>query len=104
LLRAAETKQLVHIADIREYVASNPADKDLAAFAKLSGVRTVLAGTLYFLNDQPTSISSSPFVNSADKSGSIWKGLELDARAASIEAENHVAHARLPAWTRWSAR
>src|SRR5262249_19781579 len=42
LLRAAETKQLVHIADIREYVASNPADKDVAAFAKLSGVRTVL--------------------------------------------------------------
>src|SRR6516162_5068092 len=37
LLRSAETKQLVHIADIREYVASNPADKDLAAFAKLSG-------------------------------------------------------------------
>src|SRR6516162_8650762 len=26
----------------REYVTSNPADKDLAAFAKLSGVRTVL--------------------------------------------------------------
>jgi transcriptional regulator with GAF, ATPase, and Fis domain len=42
LLHAAETKQLVHIADIREYVASNPADKDVAAFAKLSGVRTVL--------------------------------------------------------------
>src|SRR6516165_2261165 len=38
----AETKQLVHIADLREYVASNPADKDAAAFAKLSGVRTVL--------------------------------------------------------------
>ena len=33
LLRAAETKQLVHIADIKEYVASNPADKDAAAFA-----------------------------------------------------------------------
>jgi GAF domain-containing protein len=42
LLRAAETKQLVHIADIREYVASNPPDKDLAAFAKVSGVRTLL--------------------------------------------------------------
>src|SRR6516225_932578 len=42
LLRAAETKQLVHIADLREYVASNPVDKDAAAFAKLSGVRTVL--------------------------------------------------------------
>jgi class 3 adenylate cyclase/putative methionine-R-sulfoxide reductase with GAF domain len=42
LLRTAETKQLVHIADVREYVASNPADKDVATFAKLSGVRTVL--------------------------------------------------------------
>jgi transcriptional regulator with GAF, ATPase, and Fis domain len=42
LLRTAETKQLVHIADLREYVASNPDDKDVAAFAKLSGVRTVL--------------------------------------------------------------
>jgi len=42
LLRAAETKQLVHLADLREYVAANPADKDVAAFAKLSGVRTAL--------------------------------------------------------------
>src|SRR5262245_25325661 len=42
LLRMAETKQLVHIADLREYVASNPADKDAATFAKLSSVRTVL--------------------------------------------------------------
>jgi class 3 adenylate cyclase/putative methionine-R-sulfoxide reductase with GAF domain len=42
LLRAAETKQVVHIADVREDVASNPADKDVAAFAKVSGVRTVL--------------------------------------------------------------
>ena len=42
LLRMAETKQLVHIADLREYVAANPADKDAAAFAKLLGVRTVL--------------------------------------------------------------
>ena len=42
LLRMAETKQLVHIADLREYVASNPADKDAAAFAKVSGVRTLL--------------------------------------------------------------
>jgi GAF domain-containing protein len=42
LLRMAETKQVVHIADLREYVAANPADKDAAAFAKLSGVRTVL--------------------------------------------------------------
>jgi GAF domain-containing protein len=42
LLRIAETKQLAHIADIREYVVSNPADKDAAAFVKLSGVRTIL--------------------------------------------------------------
>jgi two-component system, NtrC family, sensor kinase len=42
LLRAAETKQLVHIADIGEYLASNRPDKDLAAFAKVSGVRTLL--------------------------------------------------------------
>jgi GAF domain-containing protein len=42
LLRMAETKQLVHIADLREYVASNSADRDAATFAQLSGVRTVL--------------------------------------------------------------
>ena len=42
LLRMVETKQSVHIADLTEYVASNPADKDVAAFAKLTGVRTVL--------------------------------------------------------------
>ena len=42
MLRAAETKQLVHFADLREYVASNPTDKDAATFAKLSGVRTLL--------------------------------------------------------------
>ena len=42
LVRTAETKQLVHVADLREYVASNPADQDAAAFAKLSGVRTAL--------------------------------------------------------------
>jgi GAF domain-containing protein len=42
LLRAAETKQVVQIADVREDVASNPADKDLTAFTKLSGVRTIL--------------------------------------------------------------
>jgi GAF domain-containing protein len=46
LLRAAETRQLVHIADLREYVASNPTDKDVAAFAKLSGVRTLLVGPM----------------------------------------------------------
>jgi hypothetical protein len=33
---------LVHVADLREYVASNPTDKDAATFAKLSGVRTLL--------------------------------------------------------------
>ena len=43
LLSIAETKQLAQIADVRAYAASNPADKDVAAFAKLSGVRTVLA-------------------------------------------------------------
>ena len=42
LLRAAETKELVHIVDLREYAALNPADEDAAAFAKLSGVRTLL--------------------------------------------------------------
>jgi class 3 adenylate cyclase/putative methionine-R-sulfoxide reductase with GAF domain len=42
LLHMAETKQLVHIADLREYVAANPADQDATTFAKLSGVRTVL--------------------------------------------------------------
>jgi hypothetical protein len=35
--RRTETKQLVHIADLRAYVASNPADKDALTFAKLSG-------------------------------------------------------------------
>jgi GAF domain-containing protein len=38
----AETKRLLHIADYTEYVASHPADSDAAAFAKLTGVRTVL--------------------------------------------------------------
>jgi GAF domain-containing protein len=42
MLRMAETKQLFQIADVRAYAASNPADKDVAAFAKLSGVRTVI--------------------------------------------------------------
>jgi hypothetical protein len=43
MLRMAETKQLFQIADVRAYAASNPADKDVAAFAKLSGVRTVIS-------------------------------------------------------------
>jgi GAF domain-containing protein len=38
----AETKRLLHIADYKEYVASHPADSDAAAFAKLTGVRTIL--------------------------------------------------------------
>jgi two-component system, NtrC family, sensor kinase len=42
LLRLAETKRLLHIADYTEYVASHPADSDAAAFAKLTGVRTLL--------------------------------------------------------------
>ena len=42
LLRIAETKRLLHIADYKEYVASHPADSDAAAFAKLTGVRTIL--------------------------------------------------------------
>jgi two-component system NtrC family sensor kinase len=42
LLRMAETKRLLHIADYREYVASHPADNDAAAFSKLTGVRTTL--------------------------------------------------------------
>ncbi len=40
--RVAETKQVVQIADVREHVASNQADKDAVAFAKVSGVRTLL--------------------------------------------------------------
>ncbi len=42
LLRMAETKRLLHIADYTEYVASHPADSDAAAFAKLNGARTIL--------------------------------------------------------------
>jgi GAF domain-containing protein len=42
LLRMAEAKRLLHIADYTEYVASHPADSDAAAFAKLTGVRTIL--------------------------------------------------------------
>ncbi len=42
LLRIAETKRLLHIADYTEYVASHPADSDAAVFAKLTGVRTTL--------------------------------------------------------------
>jgi GAF domain-containing protein len=42
LLRVAETKQAIQIADVREHVASNPSDKDAVAFAEVSGVRTLL--------------------------------------------------------------
>src|SRR5262245_59242533 len=41
LLRIAKTKRLLHIVDYTEYVASHPADSDAAAFAKLTGVRTL---------------------------------------------------------------
>jgi transcriptional regulator with GAF, ATPase, and Fis domain len=43
MLRVAETKQFVQMVDVRDYAASNPADKDAAAFAKVSGVRTVIS-------------------------------------------------------------
>ena len=42
MLRMAETKKLVHMADVTEYVASHPAGRDAAYFAKLTGVRTVI--------------------------------------------------------------
>jgi class 3 adenylate cyclase/putative methionine-R-sulfoxide reductase with GAF domain len=42
MMRMAETKQPVQTSDVKELVASNPADKDAAAFAKASGVRTVV--------------------------------------------------------------
>jgi GAF domain-containing protein len=43
LLRMAETKRLLHVADVREYAASRPLDRDTTAFAELSGVRTLIA-------------------------------------------------------------
>jgi hypothetical protein len=51
LLRMAETKRLFHIADYAEYVASHPTDSDAAAFAKLTGVRTVLEVPMLKEND-----------------------------------------------------
>jgi GAF domain-containing protein len=42
MLRMAETKQFLYMADVTEYVASHPADRDAAAFAKLTQVRTVI--------------------------------------------------------------
>src|SRR5262249_26661071 len=42
MLRMRETKQFHQEVDVRDYVASNPADKDAAAFAKVSGVRTLI--------------------------------------------------------------
>jgi class 3 adenylate cyclase/putative methionine-R-sulfoxide reductase with GAF domain len=51
LLRMAETKRLLHIADYTEYVASHPADSDAAAFAKLTGVRTALEVPMLKDND-----------------------------------------------------
>src|SRR5262249_15261076 len=43
MLRMRETKQFHQEVDVRDYVASNPADRDAAAFAKVSGVRTVIS-------------------------------------------------------------
>src|SRR5262249_45308093 len=43
LLRMAETKQFHQMVDVRDNVASNPTDKDAAAFVKVSGVRTVIS-------------------------------------------------------------
>jgi GAF domain-containing protein len=42
MLRMAETKQLLHVIDAQEYAASHPGDNDAAAFATLTGVRTVI--------------------------------------------------------------
>jgi GAF domain-containing protein len=42
MLRMRETKQFHQEVDVRDYVASNPADKDAAAFVKVSGVRTLI--------------------------------------------------------------
>jgi two-component system, NtrC family, sensor kinase len=42
MLRMAETRQPLHITDVQEYAASNPSDGDAAAFAKLTGVRTLI--------------------------------------------------------------
>ena len=43
MLRIVETKQFHQEVDVRDYVASNPADKDAAAFAKVSGVQPSFA-------------------------------------------------------------
>jgi GAF domain-containing protein len=43
MLRMAETKQVLHIADTAQYAASEPVDPDTSAFATLSEVRTVIA-------------------------------------------------------------
>jgi len=42
MLRMAETKRFHQAVNARDYVTSNPADKDAAAFAKVSGVRTLI--------------------------------------------------------------
>jgi hypothetical protein len=41
----AESKQLHQEVDIRDYVASNPDDKDSAAFAKVSGANWSTTGS-----------------------------------------------------------
>src|SRR6516165_9961450 len=43
LLRMRETKKFHQEVDVRDHVASNPADKDTAAFAKVSGVQPSFA-------------------------------------------------------------
>ena len=43
MMRMAETKQVLHIADTAQYAASEPVDPDTSAFATLSEVRTVIA-------------------------------------------------------------
>jgi len=42
MLRMAETKQVLHIADVAQYAASESVDPDTSAFAKLSEVRTTI--------------------------------------------------------------
>ncbi len=42
MARISATKQLVHIADLTEYLASDPRDTDTIKFIELTGARTVL--------------------------------------------------------------
>jgi hypothetical protein len=81
LLRAAETKQLVHIADLREYVASNPADKDLAAFAKLSGA---------------TAVRIPPSSTDAEGRRSSWGNSYLPSGGTNFQRPGNRASQELP--------